>query len=418
MKKRSFFIVFIIMFILGIKEINALTFGDCDALVSYKASSGSDENKYICKNQTYGNTNDSIYYSGEGETIVLNNFNAYYFSLWDQNVSLEINGNNIISLLHTGNSNITVKGTGNLKFKESSYAKEFLDGEAIYQFIYNDKTIIDANNEIFEGTINDFKKSYNDLKVKNNLPEEYVESNFNFVQVIDYLTMTSVGITDSWFKKYITTELDTAVVDGYGVIKYVKKEEKADEKPKESQKKSNETTLKSDDVILVTKKKISSKYKLNVDNLNDEKAEYNKKLDNYNVLSLYDVSVYNGKKEVKMKNDSFIIKIKLDTTQKKFKNYKIIYVDDKGEIAEYINGKIEDGYIVFETSHLSKYGVIAEEIEEKLDEPLLVKKEKINIGNIMKISILVLFALASLSLILFVILKSKKLTKKKIKKRA
>ena len=38
--------------------------------------------------------------------------------------------------------------------------------------------------------------------------------------------MTSVVVTDSWLDKHIDTKLDKTVLDGYGIIKYVKEEEK------------------------------------------------------------------------------------------------------------------------------------------------------------------------------------------------
>ena len=120
-----------------------------------------------------------------------------------------------------------------------------------------------------------------------------------------------------------------------------------------------------------------------------------------------------------MKNGKYTIKIKLDTNIEDYENYQIIYVNDEGEIKEYIDGVIEGEYIVFETSHLSQYGVIASPITKvNVVEPIMVKNES-NLGNIFKISILVIFILGATLLITFLIMKSNLLTtKKKKRKRA
>ena len=80
-------------------------------------------------------------------------------------------------------------------------------------------------------------------------------------------------------------------------------------------------------------------------------------------VSLYDVSVYNGNDVVEMKDGKYTIKIKIDGKMADYENYQIIYVNDNGDIEEYIDGVVENGYIVFKTTHLSQYGVIADQVE-------------------------------------------------------
>ena len=48
-----------------------------------------------------------------------------------------------------------------------------------------------------------------------------------------------------------------------------------------------------------------------------------------------------------MKDGKYTIKIKLDNNIDNYENYQIIYVNDDGEIEEYIDGRIEGEYIVF-----------------------------------------------------------------------
>ena len=207
--------------------------------------------------------------------------------------------------------------------------------------------------------------------------------------------MTSVSITDEWLNKHIVTNLDKSVEDGYGVVKYV-------EKKKEEPKEDDSKTLKDDKVILVSEKKMNAKYKLHVDDLSEEKEKYSDQVDNYDILSLYDVSVYNGKKQVEMKNGHYTIKIKLDDSDKSYQSYKVIYVNED-KVAEYLDATIEDGYIVFETSHLSQYGIIAEEITPVVE---AIQPRKITLMDLFKVSILGGFIIISSLLILILVIKS------------
>ena len=116
-----------------------------------------------------------------------------------------------------------------------------------------------------------------------------------------------------------------------------------------------------------------------------------------------------------MKNNLFIIKIKLDEKNNNYDNYKIIYVNDDGEIAEYIDGTIEDGYIVFKTTHLSQYGVIGQNEKEEVLESSTIEpvKKNNNIGTILKISLIIGIALPLMGLIIYLVVKSHNLQNKK-----
>lgn len=422
MQKRSFFVIILLALFIQIGNVKALTIGDCQVLASYKLSSSLDTEKYICKGQSYGNVGEAIYYSGDGSTISLTNLNAYYFAISDKDeVTLDLNNENNIAMLHVGDLPINIIGTGSLKFKEDAYVKLVVNGEMVYRFVYNDKALVLDDGSIYEGTLSNFKTNYISLKEKNSLPEEFKEDDYTLIQAVDYVSMTSVSVTDSWLAKHIKTELSTSVSDGYGVIKYVKPvEEQTKTKTtatKTTKKKNSKksTTLKTDKVILISDTKLNDKYKLNVNDLDDKKSEYNKKVKDFDIVSLYDVSIYNGKKEVEMKNNSFIIKIKLDEKNNNYDNYKIIYVNDDGEIAEYIDGTIEDGYIVFKTTHLSQYGVIGQNEKEEVLESSTIEpvKKNNNIGNILKISLIIGIALPLMGLIIYLVVKSHNLQNKK-----
>ena len=412
MKKKYLMVAILLMFI-GINTTKALEFGDCKVLASYKLYSSLDEENYICKDKVFGKPTDAIYYSGEGNTIRISNINAYYFTSYDKyDVVIDINGKNNIELLHVNSSKFTITGSGSLKFKEDSFVKKVENGEAVYRYSYNGKTIVDDSKKIYKGTNKQFEEDYLLLKDVNKLPEEYDLENFKQEQIVDYTKMTPVVVTESWMSKHITTELKTSIEEGFGVIEYVK--------PATTKQEKEENKLETENVVLISDKKVNKKYKLNVFDLKEEDVakKVEEEIEDSNLIGLYDVSVYNGKKEVSMKNGSYTIKIKLDDTEIEYDNYQIIYVNDNDEIEEYISGTIEDGYIVFKTTHLSQYGIIANNtLEEAPISVVPEEKSFFNAGNVFKISILLVVGGIALFLIIFLVRKSNSLKKKSKKKK-
>ena len=399
--------------LMGSINVKALVYSNCEVLASFKLQSSLDEEQIICKGEEFGNGTDSIYYSGKGNVIVLNNANIYYLESGKvANVTLDIANDNNISLLNLNNKQIKVTGKGSLKFKQNSYVKKVVNGLPIYNYSFNDKLILSDDNKIYEGTTLEFEESYDTLKELNSLNEQYNIDDFVLTQVVDYNKMTSVTVTKSWISSHIMTDLDISLDNGYGVIKYV--EPKIEEKVV----KSDSSTLESDNVILISEDKVNSKYKLEVDDLKEDEIadKVSNSIDKL-LVGLYDVNVYNGKKIVSMKNGSYTIKIKLEDNINEYDDYQIIYVNDDGEIEEYIDAKIDGGYIVFETSHLSQYGVIAIPKEEVPIETVSVEKRIVNVGNVLKVSLLVSFIAVALGLIGFTLFKSNLLNKKKRKRK-
>ena len=417
MKKK--YLAVILLLICSIAKVNALTIDKCEVLASYKLYSSLDEENYICKGKEYGSSTDAIYYSGSGSKIILNNFDAYYFTNWEEyDVTIDINGNNNISMLRLSDSKFSVTGSGSLKFKQNSFVKKVINGEAVYQYIYQGKTIVDNDKKIYEGIIKEFEENYEHLKEVNKLPNEYNLEDYVLVQVVDYTKMMSVTVTEEWIKQHINTNLTTAIEDGFGTIKYVKPE--AVKAPETTGKKQNNNQLETDNVILISDKKVNTKYELKEENLTEHEvaSKVSESIDK-DLVSLYDVTVYNGKKQVPMKNGKYTMKIKLDNNIDKYENYQIIYVNDNGEIEEYIDGHIEGEYIVFNTSHLSQYGVIASPVvKEQVVSTVEVNSINPMISNIFKISILVIFTLGAACLVGVLYYKNYTLNNKKRRKRA
>ena len=419
MKKR-YLVVILLLIICSIAKVNALTIDNCEVLASYKLYSSLDEENYICKGKEYGSSTDAIYYSGKGNTINLNNLDAYYFTNWEEyDVTLNITGKNNISLLHVSDSKFKVTGSGSLKFKQNSFVKKVINGEPVYQYVYKGKTVVNSDKKIYEGITIEFEENYEHLKEINSLPDEYNLEDYVLVQVVDYTKMTSITVTEEWIKQHIDTNLNIALEDGFGTIKYVKPKEEA-KAPETTGKKQNDNQLETDNVILISDKKVNTKYELKEENLTNHEVatKVNDSIEK-DLVSLYDVTVYNGKKQVPMKNGKYTIKIKLDNNIDNYENYQIIYVNDDGEIEEYIDGRIEGEYIVFNTSHLSQYGVIANPVQkEELATKSEIKEISPVISNIFKISILVIFTLGAACLVGVLYYKCYTLSNKNIKKRA
>lgn len=405
MKKR-YLAVFFLLMLLSLSGVKALVVDDCKVLVSFKLNSSLDEDSYICKGRGYGNSGEAIYYDNANNTVYFNNANIFYFSNWDEEVTINLAGSNNISLLHLSDVKIKVTGNGSLKFKQNSFVKKVSNGESIYQVSYKGKMVLNDNKKIFEGKKNEFVENYDVLKELNNLPKEYNEKDYVFEQSLDYTKMTSVLVTDSWLTDHINTNLSKSVVDGFGFVQYVTVEDKKEEKSVEEQ--SN--VLQTENVIFISDQKVDKKYKLKEEDLKEKEVaeKVNENLEDKDLLSLYDVSVYNGKQEVSMKNGKYTIKIKLDENSNNYDNYQIIYVNDAGEIEEYIDGYIEDGYIVFETSHLSHYGVIANHVEVQA-----VNTKRVDWSFIAKLGIIGGFITVSLGAWLLIVNCYFKTTKKR-----
>ena len=130
---------------------------------------------------------------------------------------------------------------------------------------------------------------------------------------------------------------------------------------------------------------INKNYKLDI-----QKVEVNTELANKNVKFIADINVLDGNNIVKISDTKMKIKIALPEELKGYNKYEVVYILD-GEIKETLPATIEEGYLVFETTHLSEYGVIAENVkEEKINNP----KTGDNIG-----AVIALFTIATMGLV-------------------
>ena len=94
--------------------------------------------------------------------------------------------------------------------------------------------------------------------------------------------------------------------------------------------------------------------------LDTKKVEVKKELADKNVKYVVDINVLENGHIVEINDTKMKIRIALPENLKGYKKYEVVYIKDN-QIQETIPATIEDGYIVFETTHLSHYGIVATE---------------------------------------------------------
>ena len=102
---------------------------------------------------------------------------------------------------------------------------------------------------------------------------------------------------------------------------------------------------------------VSKNYKLDI-----KKVEVKKELADKNIKYMVDINVLDGTNVIKISDTKMKIRIAIPEELKEYNKYEVVYISND-EIKETIPATIEDGYIVFETTHLSEYGIIAKNVE-------------------------------------------------------
>lgn len=88
------------------------------------------------------------------------------------------------------------------------------------------------------------------------------------------------------------------------------------------------------------------------------KVDVKKDLADKNVKFIADINVLKDNDIVQISGTKMKIRIALPDELKGYDNYSVVYILND-EIKETIPATLQDGYIVFETTHLSEYGIIA-----------------------------------------------------------
>ncbi len=104
---------------------------------------------------------------------------------------------------------------------------------------------------------------------------------------------------------------------------------------------------------------INKNYKLDI-----KKVEVKKELADKNVKFIADINMLDGANIVRISNTKMRIRIAMPEGLEGYNQYEVVYILND-EIKETLPATVEDGYIVFETSHLSQYGIIAKNVEQE-----------------------------------------------------
>lgn len=169
-------------------------------------------------------------------------------------------------------------------------------------------------------------------------------------------TEVTGGTFSTDVSKYVTGKYVAKLVNGQYVVEENKVIESNDKKITFESEKAldNDLELRIDEATKEEKEAAEKKV--------DDLYKDNKDVKDTALISLYDIKVGLQQADefevVPMENGKFTISITLDDNAKKYDNYKVIYIDDQGNISETIDAKLVDGKIVFETSHLSVYGIV------------------------------------------------------------
>lgn len=121
--------------------------------------------------------------------------------------------------------------------------------------------------------------------------------------------------------------------------------------------------IKSTGGSITFEKEVSKNYTLDIKNI-----EVKKELADKNVKYIVDINVLENGEVVKISDTKMKIRIALPEDLKGYKKYEVVYIKDN-QIHETIPATIEDGYIVFETNHLSHYGIVVTENETGIKNP-------------------------------------------------
>ena len=120
------------------------------------------------------------------------------------------------------------------------------------------------------------------------------------------------------------------------------------------------------EVKVELEKAVEKGSKLQIVKVAEEKIEEVKKVEE-DLKTVFDINVVSNTGDIiKIEDNKMQIKILLEEDLRGYKNYQVVYIKD-GKIVEEMPTKIEGNYIVFETTHLSEYGIVANN-NEKVEE--------------------------------------------------
>lgn len=209
----------------------------------------------------------------------------------------------------------------------------------------------------------------------------------NAVYSEDFIGFITGGTFNSDVTKYIADKHIVKKVNNEFVVSPNKVLETTDEKVIFESDNALDTDYKLEVIA-----KSEEEVKKNTDKVNEVYKE-NKEVKDVKLIELYDINVTDGIQVVPMENGKFTIAISIPESDQKYDTYKVVYFDESGKLVETLDAKLENGKVVFTTTHLSTYGVVGYNNAD-------VQNPK-TIDNIAIYGLVLLVSLVGVSLVIF-----------------
>ena len=206
--------------------------------------------------------------------------------------------------------------------------------------------------------------SYSYTCMKN---REYIEFLLDHNIIVPNIPIINPAqITRDWGEEYIITNMNRSFTEtGSYLIGTIQGDLELD----------TVTTTQTGSIVFESTEEFDSNYHLSVDDITEDITETQEnsvqaKTDK-TLIKLYDINMLDKDNNiVDMGTGTYTIKVKLSDLLKKYESYQVIYIAEDNSVT-LLPAKVEEGYIVFNTTHLSKYGIVG-----------LERTTKSNTGNI------------------------------------
>ncbi len=243
-----------------------------------------------------------------------------------------------------------INNSDNPRFKNDIYSTE-MQATSYPKTLQNVGDLLDLNNYLFE--------------IKKCSVECEREQIINHILDQDIIVGTfpeyEIGqISRAWGEDNIQTDLTRSFTEDGSYLLGAVVEEELEEV----------TTTQTGNIVFTSSESFDSNYHLGVDDITESITEVDAskveaKTDK-TLIKLYDINMLDkDNKVVDMGNGTYTIKVALSDLLKKYNEYQVVYINENS--VELIPARVEDEYIVFNTTHLSKYGIVGLEKTTKKD---------------------------------------------------
>ena len=301
--------------------------------------------------------------NANGDTLTLeSDADFYLYGGAEDSSTIVVNGNNHINILMDEDFTITGNGSLTIDGLYSSRLAVDEDGNQLYYIVYDDidgfqHRVVDENgDDVLVVSKEEFEAMYENLKASNPDMAQIALEDLEYFINSQYEVVPET-ITEEWIKEHITTEMNIIYNENDSITF------------------SNVgSVLDAENVIFESKDILDEKFTLDVTDVTSNATDELKDaiaLDNKVLLLLYDISVVNENNEiVPMENGTFTIKIKLTEEMKEYDTLTAAYILD-GKIVETFDISIDGEYVVFNTTHLSEYAILGENVktDEVIENP-------------------------------------------------